>query len=374
MVLLVGNYEFDGSFSMQIWANALLRELVSLGIDVRLIKPKPVFGRIKPSKDGLGKWLGYIDRFLLFPWALRIAAAKADVVHLCDQASAMYCSMLNGKAAVVTCNDMLNVRGALGELPEIRVSRAGRYLQRWICSGLRRATRVACISQATFDDASRILGRHDHLRVILDGLNYPFQRLDAGEADRRLNGLIPLEKPFLLHVGSNLGRKNRDGILRIFARASTEADLQLVFAGEALNEGLVRLACELGVDGRIVQLVRPDVSILEALYNRALALVFPSRYEGFGWPPIEAQACGCPVVASDIPSLIESLGNSAIVRPLHDETGMVEAIRRLAVDSEYRERMRQAGFENVRARFQISRMINEYISLYRELAPAGSDA
>jgi glycosyltransferase involved in cell wall biosynthesis len=367
-VLLVGNYEFDGSISMKIFADALLRELVSLGIDATLIKPRPVFGRIKPSKDGLGKWLGYFDRYVLFPRVLRNAAAKADVVHLCDQGSAMYCFALNGKAAVVTCHDMLAVRGARGELPEIKLSRLNRYFQSWVCRGLCRATCVACISQATFDDASRILGRPDHLRVILDGLNYPFQPLERGEADRRLNSLMPLDKPFLLHVGSNLRRKNRDGVLRMFAGASTEPDLRLVFAGEALNEELVQLAREVGVEGRIIQVVRPNVSILEALYSRALALVFPSHYEGFGWPPIEAQACGCPVVGSNIPPLVEVLGQSAILVPLEHETGMAEAIRSLATDSEFRERMRQAGFENVRSRFQTSHMIKEYVSLYRELA------
>jgi hypothetical protein len=59
---LVGNYEFDGATSMKIFASALRRELISLGIDVDLIAPTPVFGRVKRSAVGLGKWLGYIDR------------------------------------------------------------------------------------------------------------------------------------------------------------------------------------------------------------------------------------------------------------------------------------------------------------------------
>jgi glycosyltransferase involved in cell wall biosynthesis len=169
-------------------------------------------------------------------------------------------------------------------------------------------------------------------------------------------------------VGSNLLRKNREGILRIFAKLPKELNLQLVFAGEALSEDLIRLANGLMVQGRILQVVKPDVEILEALYNRASSLIFPSRYEGFGWPPIEAQACGCPVVGSQIPPLIEVLGQSAILRPLEDEAGMAESIARLASDKEYREEIRQRGFENVHSRFQTSRMIDQYVSLYRELA------
>ena len=119
---------------------------------------------------------------------------------------------------------------------------------------------------------------------------------------------------------------------------------------------------------RVIQVVGPDVKVIEALYNRAVALLFPSRYEGFGWPPIEAQACGCPVVGSDIPPLLEVLRQTAELRSVQDESGMAEAIRRLALDEKFREQMRQHGFENIRSRFQASRMMDEYVSLYRELA------
>lgn len=204
--------------------------------------------------------------------------------------------------------------------------------------------------------------------MVLNGLNYPFRPLDTGEIDRRLAGIIAGNKPFILHVGSNQPRKNREGVLRIFAKAVDRMDLRLVFAGDALAPDLVQLSIGLGVQERIVQVVRPEVEILEALYNRAVALLFPSRYEGFGWPPIEAQACGCPVVGSDIPPLVEVLGNSAELRPIEDEAGMEEAIRSLAADREYRERLRRLGFENVRSRFETARMMQEYVSLFRELS------
>ena len=370
-VLLVGNYEFDGSTSMKIWANALLRELRKLEIDVMLITPKPLFGRIKQSKDGLGKWFGYIDRFLLFPRQLRAAAAKADVIHLCDHGSAMYASVVKTKPVLVTCNDMLAVRGALGEVPDCPASLFGRLLQLWICKGLEHATRVACISQATFDDARRILRRNEHLGIILDALNYPFQQIPAAEVSSRLAALPEVRSPFILHVGSNHARKNRACVLRVFAKVVDETNMQMVFAGEALNRELIEIAKNLRIYDKVVQVANPDVEIIEALYNGAVALLFPSRYEGFGWPPIEAQACGCPVVASAIPPLVEVLGESAGIRPLDDEEGMAEWIRRLATNKECRVQMQRRGIENVRSRFQTSRMMDEYVLLYRELASRG---
>jgi len=370
-VLLVGNYPFDGSTSMHIWSQALLRELRQLHVDVKVISPQPRFGKIKPSVDGVGKWLGYIDRFVIFPRALRSAAAQADIVHLCDHGAAMYAPMIKrkikGKPVVVTCHDMIAVRSARGELPGLRSSVFGKILQRWICHGLKHATRVACVSRATFDDVHRILKEDENLCVILNGLNYPFQLLAPGEAERRLAGQPSIRAPFVLHLGSNAAYKNREGVLRAFAKAATENDLQLVMAGEVLNQKLSRLARELQIENRIVQVDKPVAALIEALYNRALCLLFPSRYEGFGWPPIEAQACGCPVVASDIPPLAEVLGQSAILQPADDEAGMADAIRRLAADQEFRERLRQSGFVNVRGRFQTARMIGEYLSLYREL-------
>ena len=73
---------------------------------------------------------------------------------------------------------------------------------------------------------------------------------------------------------------------------------------------------------RVVEVVKPTDGELEALYNRATCLLFPSKFEGFGWPAVEAQVCGCPVLCSDAGSLGEVVGDSAFVRPVGDEEGV----------------------------------------------------
>ncbi len=366
-VLLVGNYKYDGATSMHIWADVLERELRRVGIGVESIAPRPALGKLHPSAHGVGKWLGYIDRFVLFPRQLRAAAARADIVHLCDHGGAMYAPMIAAGPVVVTCHDMIAVRTARGELPEMRASLFGKVLQRWICHGLRRAVRVVCVSRATFDDARRLLKTEKNLCVIPNSLNYPFEPLAAEEVERRLAPLDRLKTAFVLHLGSNLAYKNREGVLRVFAQAVRGMELQLAFAGEPLDGKLLRLAHSLAIEDRIVQIPRPDAATIEALYNRALCLLFPSRYEGFGWPTIEAQACGCPVVASNIAPFAESLGPSAALFPQEDEAGMAAAIRRIAAEEQFREQLRQRGLDNVRERFQTARMIGEYRALYREL-------
>src|SRR5258708_722987 len=108
-ILLIGNYIPDQQESMQRFANMLEVGLTQLGHEVRLIRPEPFFGKIRPSPEGFGKWLGYIDKFLLFPSRLRKAIAWADVVHICDHSDAFYTKYIQNKPHLVTCHDLLAV-------------------------------------------------------------------------------------------------------------------------------------------------------------------------------------------------------------------------------------------------------------------------
>jgi glycosyltransferase involved in cell wall biosynthesis len=105
-----------------------------------------------------------------------------------------------------------------------------------------------------------------------------------------------------------------------------------------------------GLEQHVVCLSNPPTEVIQALYSVAAALLFPSLYEGFGWPPVEAQACGCPVVASNAGSLAEVLGGSALTFAAEDEAGMAEALRRCCEDAQVREGLRRSGFANA-ARF-----------------------
>src|SRR5262249_10073651 len=129
-VLLVSNYRNDRQESMLRFATALADGLRSLNIEVDLIRPEPWFGRLRSGARGVAKWLGYLDKFLLFPPRLRRLAATADVVHICDHSNAMYVRHVTHRPLLVTCNDLLAVRSALGEFPRHRTGWTGRMLQR----------------------------------------------------------------------------------------------------------------------------------------------------------------------------------------------------------------------------------------------------
>ena len=369
MVLLIGNYPPDRQQSMHRFAMMMLDGLTAAGIPAELIQPRQLFGGFRYAGTFLAKWLAYIDKFVLFPLQLRrrMRAAPA-VVHICDHSNAMYAKQIRGVPVVTTCHDLLAVRGALGEQTDCPASLTGKLLQRWIVAGLRAAEVVACVSKATLEDARRLVARGDgkpKLELIALGLSYPYRRLRADEARARLARFSALrpETPFVLHVGSNLRRKNREGVLRIFAQSKEGWNGLLVFAGEPLSDALRSLGRQLGVLDRVVEVPDATSEVLEALYNCATAFLFPSRFEGFGWPIIEAQACGCPVICSDRAPLPEVAGEAGLIHPVADEEGFAAEIIRLT-DPEERALWSARSLRNAE-RFSTDKMMAEYISVYQ---------
>ncbi len=379
-IVLIGNYPRDGQESMQRFAQMLRDGLQAAGIPTDLVLPPVVLGRFGASTlFGIGKWLGYLDKYLIFPAQLRLRlrswrshrVSERLVVHICDHGNAMYYSATCGAPLVITCHDLLAVRGALGEDTDCPASTAGRLLQQWILRGLGHATVVCSVSTATRHDVDRLVKftRPGARSVaILSDLNHSFRPLPATELDTLLAAIPALAPRYVLHVGSNLRRKNREGVLRIFARTVADWDAQLVFAGQPLSPALRDLAASLGIEHRILEVAKPSNDLLTALYNRATAFLFPSRFEGFGWPIIEAQACGCPVLCSRTGPFPEVAGDAGLTRDIDDEAGFAYDLLTLR-DPAVREQWSVASLANAR-RFSAGRMLSEHLSLYRSLFAA----
>lgn len=372
MVLLIGNYPADDQPSMHRFATMMRDGLNAAGVPAELIQPRPFFGCFRYAGSFVAKWLAYIDKFVLFRWLLRgKLKCSPRLVHICDHSNAMYAQQIRGIPVVATCHDLLAVRGALGEKTDCPASFTGKLLQRWIVSGLKTATAISCVSQATLNDARRLLAQQNgkpRLEMISLGLNYSYRQLSLPEARARLADYPMLQSgtPFVLHVGSNLPRKNRPGVLRIFAKSSDRWGGLLVCAGEPLSNPLKALARQLGVLDRVIEVPNATSELLEALYNYAIALLFPSTFEGFGWPIAEAQACGCPVICTDRAPMTEVVGAAGLIHAVEDEAGFAADLIRLT-DFNERQRWGAKGFENAR-RFSSERMIAKYCELYRSVA------
>lgn len=376
-IALVTNYAADGQ-SMLRFGELLRRELAARGDEVVTLAPRPMRGQRWLARVAGEKWAGYAAKYLAFPPALRNAlhtgpAAGAEIVHIVDHSNALYVPIRRDRPWIATCHDLLAVRGALGEDTDCPATWLGRRLQRAIVRGLARADAIGCDSTSTRHDADRLVPQDARQRraTIPLGLNQPLRPLSPAEARATVTAFDArlATASYLLHVGSNEVRKNKPAVLRIFARLRASGwDGLLVFCGAPLSPTLRAQATALDVGERVVAVPRAGDAELAALYSAAHALVFPSKCEGFGWPVLEAQACGCPVICSDRTSLPEVGGDAAFALALEDESGMAEAARRLD-DPAVRAATAARGLANA-ARFSVARMVDAYRQLYAEVVRA----
>jgi glycosyltransferase involved in cell wall biosynthesis len=379
-ILLVANYKPDGQQSMLRYAAWLERALKARGHRVTVAGPRAFFSRL-PGSPWLKKYLGYLDKFLIFPPRLRRLARSHDLVHVLDHSNSMYLRTVRGKPSLITCHDVLAIRAARGEFPRAPTGWSGRLLQRWILSGLRGARHVLCVSAKTAGDLKALIedspkdsgetGRNGgESRVVYNPLNWSYRPGAALSADlaSRL-GLRPGERYFL-HVGGNQWYKNRAGVLSIFARLARTDEFsaaRLVMAGKPLPGGLRAAIREERLEDRIIEAVDLTSEELQALYGNALALLFPSLEEGFGWPILEAQACGCPVIASRRPPMTEVAGEAAI---LIDPAEPQAAATAIAAGLRDREPLRAAGFKNLE-RFNAEAIADRYCAFYEAILEHG---
>jgi glycosyltransferase involved in cell wall biosynthesis len=372
-ILLIGNYLPDRQESMQRYADLLLEQLRARGHAVTLLSPPVVLGRLARPGSSLHKWLAYVDKFALFKLRLKRMARAADIVHICDHSNAMYVRTIRHLPHLVTCHDILAIRSALGHFPENPISPSGSVFQRLIVRGLRSAASIVCVSDKTRDDLEQYLDLPDErLHVVPTSLHWPYAPASAERVAEVLAQIgLPMAKPYFLHVGVGHWYKNRFAVLRIFAALRQHAEFAealLVMTGDEWPPAYRRFLQEHGVYEDTCLAKNPSNEQLQALYTGAQALIFPSLQEGFGWPILEAQACGCPVAVLDRPPMNATGGAAAILIDADDPAAAANTIAHaLAARSE----LQQAGLRNLE-RFTPDRMMASYLHLYRtEIAKRG---
>jgi len=372
-ILLVGNYEPGGQKSMQRFAALLESGFKAAGHETRIIRPPVVAGAL-PVGGAAGKWLGYLDEFVVFPKRLKEVVEWADIVHICDHSNAFYVKYVRRRPHVVTCHDMLAIRSAIGEFACNHTSWTGRQLQNIILRGLRaagRAGHIACVSEATRRDILRVAGvPQQRVSQIHNGLHFPFSPLEPEQAREQIDKFgIRRDQRFILHVGGNSWYKNRLGTMKIFSALKSwpEAkELSLVMAGQPFMREMRRFQYDNAAGRDVIELIDPSNEELQALYSCANLMLFPSLQEGFGWPIIEAQACGCPVVTSNRMPMTEIGGDAATyIDPDNIEEAAATIDGRICARSQPCEK----SLKNAE-RFSASKMISRYLSLHQSLLNA----
>jgi glycosyltransferase involved in cell wall biosynthesis len=356
------------------YTRKLVEHLAALqsGLEILLITPKGlgfrVFRSEEPDASSLTPPTGNLRKVwfeqIAFPCACRVLGA--DVAHVPYWAPPMN----PGIPTVVTIHDLIPLL-----LPQYRGGPLVRLYTALVSRTARRAAPVLTDSEASKRDIISYLGLpEERVRVIYlaaDGRYAPTPTPD----DATVRARYGLPERYVLYLGGFDARKNIATVLDAYHRAAPSIGecWPLVVAGSLPERDTPfapdprRLAREQGMDERFVRFVdSPADADKPALYRGAAAFIFPSRYEGFGLPPLESLACGTPVVGGDVSSIPEIVGDAGVLLPPDDAQGMAEALICLATDDAFRAELGRRALAQA-ARFSWERTAQETLAAYGEV-------
>ncbi len=362
-VCLLHNYREHRQMSMKLYAEKLGEALEARGLSVERVRPAPFL----PGPLRRGRLLEKVDlyggRFVTYPRIVK--GLRADLFHVVDHGQAYLLAHLDPARTVVTCHDIILLVLASGRLrSSLKPILATRVLRHSL-ERMKRTRWIIADSVQTKRDLADLAGVDPAtVRVIHPGLNHPFEPSAAlrAEARRRWNlGGGPL----VLHVGHADFYKNLEGCLHVVQRLRKDGlDVTFVRAGTRMWPRQRALAERLGL-GRAIRDLGPASSAdLAALYNGADVLLFPSFYEGFGWPPLEAMASGLPVVCSRAGSLPEVVADAALEAEPEDVDGLAAQVAAVLASPALAEDLRRRGLERARY-FTWERTADEVLEVYR---------
>jgi glycosyltransferase involved in cell wall biosynthesis len=263
-----------------------------------------------------------LNRFVDYPRWFRGRLDHFDLFHLVDHSYGQLVHRLPAKRTIVTCHDLDTFRCLL-EPEQERRSHWFRAMTQKILNGFQQASHVICNSHSTRDQLLRYrLFTSERITVIHSGVHPAFTAVPDAAADveaARLLARTSQNEIRLLSVGSTIPRKRMDILLRIFASIrEVFPEARLVRVGGAFSEKQLELARQLRVDQSVLVLPFLERNVLASVYRQSTVLLQPSEAEGFGMPLAEAMACGCPVIASDLPALREVGGTACEYAPVGD--------------------------------------------------------
>lgn len=295
--------------------------------------------RVVPPSAELLRW--YWD-FLALPAAVR--RSRAALLHRTKPAGTPFRRGL--PPTITTIYDVIPL-----DFPETQTLTQRTYWRVQLPLAARSAAHVLTISEASRQRIHERLGvPRDRITVTYPGVDPAFKRA-AAEAVAEMRARLGLEAPYVLTVGTIEPRKNVDRLLRSFAEASHSIPHTLVVAGRwGWKTGAVRAALrDPRLEGRVRMLGAVAAEHLPTLYSGAEMFVTLSRAEGFGFPALEAMACGAPVIVSNRGSLPETVGEAALVVDSEDRTAVATAIVRFAEDRTRREEFSRRGQQRAKA-------------------------
>jgi glycosyltransferase involved in cell wall biosynthesis len=297
------------------------------------------------------------------PLPIETVGGRADVYYFPDFALP---PVRNGRS-VITIHDLSFLL-----VPDCAEDGLRAHLERIVPASVREADFITADSENTRNELTTLLDAPpDRVEVVYGGVDARFRPVRDTEALEGIRQKYGLQFPFVLYVGTIEPRKNLARLLRAFTNLRSRHRIRhrLVVAGGLgwLYQDVLREIDELAAEHEVVFLGRVVDDDLPALYSLADVFVFPSLYEGFGLPPLEAMACGCPVVCSDTSSLPEVVGDAAVLVSPFDVDGISDALATLIADPDRRADLGERGLLRSRE-FTWESSARRLLDVFRRLA------
>jgi len=301
------------------------------------------------------------DLFFSRSLPLYLRKRKIDLFH-----GLQYFVPPEGRAKVVTTfHDLFALI-----LPELHSSRIIDFRRHWYKLAIERSKLIISVSQSTKNDLMKYFNiAEDKIRVIHHGIADNFGRVTDQGRLAEVKSKYNLHYPFILALGGRYGRKNNAQLIRAHSLLVQKgvSDIKLVFFGGA--PGLIdvwgHLINSLGLDGKVHFIYPIADDDLPTLYSLAQLFVYPSLYEGFGIPILEAMKCGTPVITSNVSSMPEVAGDAALLINPTDVNDLTSAILKMLNHSELRQAYREKGLRRA-AQFGWDKAVKETVRVYEE--------
>lgn len=305
---------------------------------------------------------------ILYPRQAR--RQQADVNHVLDHSYGSLLKALSPQRTVVTCHDLMPL-----QVPDIHPTFYSRMTgRRWYkrsIMAMTGAARIITVSEHTKRDLVEHTGYDaERIVVIPNGIDPEFRpTTDAARRQVVRQGLgVPEGGKIVLHVGNCAPYKNLPALFKVVSLVQHRFDrpVYLLRVGPPFTARQQKLVKELSLGSQILRRERLPLEELVELYNAADVLLFPSLYEGFGLPVAEAMACGLPVVASNVTSIPEVLGEGQLAFAPGDVEGMAEAVVALFEKPAWRQELIARGLRRVR-RFSWPLVAEQVLAVYEEI-------
>ncbi|MFZ2499808.1 glycosyltransferase family 4 protein [Methanosarcina sp.] len=300
-------------------------------------------------------------KYLVYPFIVKRKVRKNNIKHVTSQDLAYLLKLVKLEKTIVTCFDLIPWVYDNEQLPTSKLK----------IKGLKKAERIITISEYSKKDIIKHLGYPENkISIVYPAVDHDIYYVKRDREIIKKLGILDTHK-VILYVGSEQPRKNVPFLLEAISQLKKRIpEIKLLKIGNSqvpgAREKLLELIETLGLQEEVIFVGYVSENDITKYYNAADLFVYPSLYEGFGMPPLEAMACGTPVVTSNVTSLPEVVADAAITIDPHEVNAFVEAMYNVLTDEKLRENMIDKGLKRAQL-FNWERSAEEMHRVYKQL-------